>query len=277
MGYGWTLHRRVEIVSDLIRVDLRMAILTYTWTGIGDDGEPANALSGGWHSQAMPLFCCQGSFQMFPTPFTSYFHPCLKSSSSLFFVFYPWWHFVCSWGSLQTGSLTPDCSSVPPFSKPTRCKAAEDVAADARIIAPLTYFCRLFWWSVAAVHAGYLICIFAKSLADGTRAWLDNGGLIPTQLTQTHMQSFSASYTIPSPFLWQMNGGHVCPLKVDPLELDEKPWHHIRSAWALAHFENGKTFVAGFKGITNKIYSPSYLVRGRDVFWEEMKGDSAWV
>lgn len=138
------------------------------------------------------------------TPFASYFHPCLKSYA--LFFFYP----LCS--SLVTfrmlTKVPPDSFSSPltvhqsPLSKLARRKATERVAADTRIIAPLTYFYRLFWRSVAAVHSGYLICIFAKSLADGTRAWRDSGGLIPTQLTQTHTYNPPRHHTQSHPPLW---------------------------------------------------------------------------
>lgn len=157
------------------------------------------------HSQAKPLFCCQGSFQMFPWLLTLLtFIPVWNLLAPFFF--YP----LCS--SLVTFRML---TKVPPdsFSSPLTVhqsllsnracrKAAEHVAADTRIIAPLTYFYRLFRRSVAAVHSGYLICIFAKSLADGTRAWRDSGRLIPTQLTQTHTYNPPRHHTQSHPPLW---------------------------------------------------------------------------
>lgn len=104
------------------------------------------------------------------TPFASYFHPCLKSSCSLFLLsslFIPGDISHAHEGPSRLFLFPTKLFISPPFL--TR-KAAECIVADTRIIAPLTYFYRLFQQSVAAVHSGYLICIFAKSLADGTRA-----------------------------------------------------------------------------------------------------------
>lgn len=172
---------------------LRMIVLTDWWTSVGGDREPTNVVPlsptacvpGRWHSQAKPLFCCQDSFQMIPWLLSLLTFIPLWNLLALIF-FYPLSSSLVTF-PMFTRVLLDSFSSpslfIPPFSSR---KATESVAADTRIIAPLTYFYRLSQRSMAAVHSGYLICIFAKSLADGTRAWRDSGRLIPTQLTQTH-------------------------------------------------------------------------------------------
>lgn len=211
MGYGRTLHCRGDIVSDLIWVedgypnrlmDRHQGVIVRRATVV-----PlllAARAPGRWHSQAKPLFCCQDSFQMFPWLLSLLtFIPVWNILALIFF--YPLSSSLVTIRMLTR--VLPDSSAspwlfIPPFSKSARRKATERVAADTRIIAPLTYFYRLSRRSVAAVHSGYLICIFAKSLADGTRAWRDSGRLIPTQLTQTHTYNPSRHHTQSHPPLW---------------------------------------------------------------------------